>query len=38
METPTSETSGVVALLKKRKAEMTGDNATTLPETGLKVT
>ncbi len=41
MKTPTKtpvENDSVVALLKKHKAEATGDNETTLPETGVKVT
>ncbi len=37
METQT-EDGGVVALLKKHKAEAEGVNETTLPETGVKVT
>lgn len=33
-----AEDSGVVARLKKHKAEKTGSNETLLPETGIKVT
>lgn len=36
-ETP-NEDGGVVALLKQHKAESTGFDDTTLPETGIKVT